>query len=178
MRREHITLREYALTDPLTGIPNRRAMELELKRSLANADRAGSMIHLAFIDLDDFKSINDDYGHDAGDRFLIEMARKIRAGLREGDFIARIGGDEFVVFGSAVSEAYSDSRKAIQKRIEDFSKGTFHLGVADIDYEGASVGVVTSEPRMKEPEALLSLADEAMYRVKKARRREQLETDF
>ncbi|MGM0774608.1 MAG: GGDEF domain-containing protein [Pseudomonadota bacterium] len=153
-------------------------MELELKRSLANADRAGSMIHLAFIDLDDFKSINDDYGHDAGDRFLIEMARKIRAGLREGDFIARIGGDEFVVFGSAVSEAYSDSRKAIQKRIEDFSKGTFHLGVADIDYEGASVGVVTSEPRMKEPEALLSLADEAMYRVKKARRREQLETDF
>lgn len=171
LRREHITLREYALTDPLTGIPNRRAMEVELKRSLANAYRAGSVIHLAFIDLDGFKSINDDYGHDAGDRFLIEMARKIRAGLREGDFIARIGGDEFVVFGSAFSSDYADSRKAIQKRIERLSEGTFHLGTADIVYEGASVGVVTSEPGMKDPEALLSLADEAMYLVKKVRRK-------
>ncbi|MDX1552204.1 MAG: sensor domain-containing diguanylate cyclase [Marinobacter sp.] len=171
LRREHITLREFALTDLLTGIPNRRAMEVELKRSLSNAVRTGSAIHLAFIDLDGFKSINDDYGHDAGDRFLIEMARKIRAGLREGDFIARIGGDEFVVFGNAVSDDYSASRAAIQQRIADLSKGTFHLGVADIDYEGASVGVVTSEPGMKDPEALLPLADEAMYFVKKTRRR-------
>ncbi|MDL0433035.1 sensor domain-containing diguanylate cyclase [Marinobacter sp. TBZ242] len=170
LRREHITLREYALTDPLTGIPNRRAMEAELKRSLANADRAGNVIHLAFIDLDGFKSINDDYGHDAGDRFLIEMAKKISAGLRDGDFIARIGGDEFVVFGSAFSSDHESGRKAIRERIEDLSKGAFHLGTAHIDYQGASVGVVTSEPRMVIPEELLALADEAMYSVKKARR--------
>ncbi|WP_150993038.1 MULTISPECIES: diguanylate cyclase domain-containing protein [Marinobacter] len=172
LRREHITLREYALTDPLTGISNRRAMEAELKRSLANANRAGSVIHLAFIDLDGFKSINDNHGHDAGDRFLIEMARKLKGGLRDGDFVARIGGDEFVVFGSAVSCDYDRSRKAIRKRLEDLTRGTFHLGTASIDYEGASVGVVTSEPEMKLPDVLLARADEVMYSVKRARRRE------
>lgn len=172
LRREHITLQEFALSDPLTGIPNRRAMDAELKRSLANADRANSLIHLAFIDLDGFKSINDNYGHDAGDRFLIEMAKTIKAGLREGDFMARIGGDEFVVFGSAFSGDYEGSRTAIRARLEELSKGTFFLGTTTIDYRGASIGVVTSEPGMKNPEALLARADEAMYLAKKARRKD------
>ncbi|PXX91740.1 diguanylate cyclase [Marinobacter vulgaris] len=175
LRREHITLQEYARSDPLTGIPNRRAMDAELKRSLANADRGNGRIHLAFIDLDGFKSINDDYGHDAGDRFLIEMAKRIKAGLREGDFIARIGGDEFVVFGTAFSSDYERSRIAIRQRLEALSRGTFHLGMTSIDYEGASVGVVTSEPGMKSPEALLARADDAMYQVKRERRKHTAE---
>lgn len=171
LRREHITLREYALTDPLTGIPNRRAIEAELKRSLANADRTGNIIHLAFIDLDGFKSINDTYGHDAGDRFLIEMAKRLNDGLRDGDFVARIGGDEFVVFGAACSSDHTAARKAIQTRLEGLTRGRFNLGGADsIDYGGASVGVVTSEPGMKDSSDLLARADEAMYGVKKARR--------
>jgi len=174
LRREHITLREYALSDPLTGIPNRRSMESELKRSLANADRAGSALHLAFIDLDGFKAINDEHGHDAGDRFLIEMAKTLKNGLREGDFVARIGGDEFVVFGAACSNDHENARKAIQKRLEGLTRGLFNLGTESIDYGGASVGVVTSEPGMKSSEALLARADEAMYGVKKARREDNL----
>lgn len=169
LRREHITLTEYALTDPLTGIPNRRAMETELKRSLANAERSNNVVHLAFIDLDGFKFINDEYGHDAGDRFLIEMAKSLKSRIREGDFVARIGGDEFVVFGGACSGDHEGSRTAIRQRLEDTTRGTFNLGTSAISYAGASVGVVTSQPGTKNPEALLAQADKAMYAVKKAR---------
>ncbi|MCL7944801.1 sensor domain-containing diguanylate cyclase [Marinobacter sp. ATCH36] len=170
LRREHITLTEFALTDPLTGIPNRRAMENELKRSMANADRSKNVVHLAFIDLDGFKSINDEYGHDAGDRFLIEMAKSLKNGMREGDFIARIGGDEFVVFGGACSGDHENGRTAIRMRLEDLTRGTFNLGTTAINYAGASVGVVTSDPGVRDPEALLKKADEKMYAIKRERR--------
>lgn len=170
LRREHVTLREYALTDPLTGIPNRRAMESELKRSLANAERTRSAIHLAFIDLDGFKAINDEHGHDAGDRFLIEMARTLKEGLRDGDFIARIGGDEFVVFGCACTDDYEGGRMALKSRLERLTSGTFHLETISIDYGGASVGVATSEPGMKKVDALLAKADAAMYLAKRIRK--------
>lgn len=145
-------------------------MELELKRALANSDRANRVLHLAFIDLDDFKHINDQHGHDAGDRFLIEMAKRLKTGLREGDFIARIGGDEFVVYGNACADDSEASRKAIQARLERLTRGSFHLGTTDIDYAGASVGVVTSEPGEKNPDTLLAKADEEMYLIKKTRR--------
>ncbi|MFN2359675.1 MAG: diguanylate cyclase domain-containing protein [Marinobacter sp.] len=170
LRREHITLTEYALTDPLTGIPNRRAMESELKRSLANARRTQNVVHLAFIDLDGFKTINDEHGHDAGDRFLIEMAKSLKNGIREGDLIARIGGDEFVVFGGACSGDHKAGRTAIRKRLEGLTRGTFDLGTTTIDYTGASVGVVTSEPETGNPDDLLRQADEKMYATKRERR--------
>lgn len=170
LRREHHTLREYALSDPLTGIANRRAMEEELKRAMANADRSNGAVHLAFIDLDGFKSINDVYGHDAGDRFLIEISKALKAGLREGDFVARIGGDEFVVFGNAYSEDHEGSRRAIQARLEELTRGRFNVGCTDIEYSGASVGVVTTEPGERSPSTVLARADESMYQVKRARR--------
>lgn len=170
LRRERITLQEYALSDPLTGIPNRRSLDAELHRSLANADRTNSRIHLAFIDLDGFKSINDEHGHDEGDRFLIEIAKSLKNGIREGDFVARIGGDEFVVFGGACSDDLEASRRAIRKRLEELTKGTFALAETTIEYGGASVGVVTSEPGSKSAADLLARADDEMYAVKKARR--------
>lgn len=173
LRREQITLRQYALTDPLTGIPNRRAMEDELQRALANSGRADKPVHLAFIDLDGFKSINDHHGHDAGDRFLIEMAKALKSGLRQGDFIARIGGDEFVVFGHAFSDDLEGSRQAIRARLEELTRGRFSLGCTDIDYDGASVGVVTSDPEDRDSASLLARADEAMYLIKKQRRAKQ-----
>lgn len=170
LRREQITLRQYALADPLTGIANRRALEEELKRALANADRSGQRLHLAFIDLDEFKAINDEHGHDAGDRFLIEMAKVLRNGIRDGDFVARIGGDEFVVFGGASAGDLEASRVALKARLEALAKGRFFLGVTDIDYPGASVGVVTTDAGEKDPAALLGRADGAMYLAKKQRR--------
>lgn len=170
LRQERMTLQEYALTDPLTGIPNRRGLLSELNRSLANADRAKGAIHLAYIDLDGFKQINDRHGHETGDRLLIEIAKTLRAGMRQGDFVARIGGDEFVVFGEAGTSDPETGRQAVRRRIEALTRGTFDLGLVRLDYGGASVGVITSAPGDLDGETLLARADAAMYQVKQARR--------
>ncbi|MEW6252403.1 MAG: GGDEF domain-containing protein, partial [Planctomycetota bacterium] len=160
----------HALSDPLTGIPNRRALISELARALANAERTGTVVHVAFVDLDGFKAINDRHGHDAGDRFLIAMACALRDGVREGDFVARYGGDEFVVFGPAASDAYDVGRAAMRERLQRLTTGRFTIDQLTIDCTGASVGVVTSCAGERDVEALLARADAAMYEVKKARR--------
>lgn len=160
----------YALSDPLTGIPNRRALMNELARALANAARTDTAVHVAFVDLDGFKTINHQQGHDAGDRFLIAIARALVGGMRDGDFVARYGGDEFVVFGPATSDSHDASRAAIRERLQRLTTGHFSIGLHTIDYAGASVGVVTSDPSERNCETLLARADAAMYEAKKARR--------
>lgn len=160
----------YALSDPLTGIPNRRALMNELARALANARRVDTAVHVAFVDLDGFKAINDQHGHDAGDRFLIAIARALVGGMRDGDFVARYGGDEFVVFGPATSDSHDASRAAIRERLQRLTTGRFSIGLHMIDYAGASVGVVTSGASERDGEALLARADAAMYEAKKTRR--------
>lgn len=169
LKHENREYSHYAMSDPLTGIANRRALMNELARALANAARAGTAIHVAFIDLDGFKAINDQYGHDAGDRFLIAIASALVAGMREGDFVARYGGDEFVLFGPATSEAHDASRATIRQRLQRQTTGRFSIGMHSIDYAGASVGVVTSQANEHDVEGLLARADTAMYEDKKAR---------
>lgn len=173
LQQENHLLQTHALTDLLTGIFNRRAMESELRRALMDASRAGDVVHLAFIDLDGFKQINDRYGHDTGDRFLIEMARRLKEGVRETDVVARIGGDEFVIFGFAGQTLLAESQRAMAEHIEHLTHGVFDLGTVLLDYPGASVGMATSWPDEKDTEALLNRADSAMYQVKQARRRIQ-----
>lgn len=92
-------LMSYALTDPLTGLPNRRALYEDLQRLLSLGVREKTAILVGVIDLDGFKTINDEYGHQCGDLFLQEMARRLRAGLRASDMLGRLGGDEFVIVG-------------------------------------------------------------------------------
>ncbi|WP_111642226.1 GGDEF domain-containing protein [Marinimicrobium alkaliphilum] len=169
LRQENKVYSEYALTDPLTGIPNRRAFQNELQRALAHAERNQAEVHLAFIDLDGFKRINDQYGHDAGDRFLIQIAKKLKSELRDCDFVARYGGDEFVVFGSTSTGDQEISRQAIRERLEVITKGEFNIGATRLAYAGASVGVVTSAPGERDCDALIRRADEAMYCIKRAK---------
>ncbi|MDX1633746.1 MAG: sensor domain-containing diguanylate cyclase [Marinobacter sp.] len=170
LKRENLVYSHYALSDPLTGIPNRRALLQELSRALANGRRTGQSLHLAFIDLDGFKAINDRYGHDAGDRFLIQIAERLKTGVRDGDFLARYGGDEFVVFGPACAANLEASRAAIRERIEELTSGVFPLDGHSLDYPGASVGVVTSNAGEHSCEALLARADDAMYSIKRQRK--------
>lgn len=168
LAQENRQFRNVALTDPLTGLGNRRALELELKRALANSQRNGTAVFVAYIDLDNFKSINDLYGHDAGDRFLLAIAANLKVGRRDGDFIARIGGDEFIVFGLLTGNDVMQAAKALRQQIFDSTQGSFDIADTLLHYSGASVGLVIAEPA-EHVQDILKRADSEMYLQKKRR---------
>ncbi len=162
-----------ALLDPLTGLPNRRALMADLRRRVAQADREHHSLLIAFVDLDGFKAINDRYGHDAGDRFLHDIGNALVATLRAGDLCARLGGDEFVVLagGPHESDPPQAAVDALHHRLQAATTRRFDLGDAGaIDYAGPSIGVIAADPAVTDPDVLLMTADAAMYRVKRARR--------
>ena len=101
-------LAHSATHDPLTDVANRSALEERLEPMIAAANRRDEVLGCLFIDLDDFKSVNDDFGHDVGDALLCEVADRIRSCLRVEDFVARLGGDEFVVLASLTDGAAVD----------------------------------------------------------------------
>jgi len=170
LRRENLEYQGFAHSDPLTGIPNRRALLRELGRALSDSARSGATVHVAFIDLDGFKAINDHHGHDAGDRFLIALARTLSAGLRDGDFVARYGGDEFVVFGTDYGADPAENRCLFQARLAGLTAGSFPLDSVTIEYPGASVGVICADYQSGTSEQAIARADAVMYRVKQDRR--------
>lgn len=165
-------LRAYATTDALTGLGNRRALIEALRRQLAQGQRQRATVLLAFLDLDGFKAINDRYGHEVGDQFLQETARRLLRVLRSEDLAARLGGDEFVVLGPGPGpgHAVEAARLALRRRIAEATQGLFVCGDVSIDYEGASVGVIAVAPGTLEAEQALRQADLAMYETKQARR--------
>lgn len=171
LRSDNRSFRQKALEDPLTGLPNRRAVDQELEHQVSISRRTGLALHLAFIDLDGFKAINDQYGHDAGDRFLLEIARALSTGLRSGDFIGRYGGDEFVFIGPAPELVDAPGREAVQHRLEALTQGQFDVGCEIINYGGASVGIVSSSETGLDAATLLEKADAAMYARKLARKK-------
>jgi diguanylate cyclase len=173
LKHANVELRTQALTDALTGLPNRRALMQELVRLASLAQRTGSWLLAGAIDLDGFKQVNDNHGHAAGDEFLRGMAGKLHAALRGGDVLARMGGDEFVVIGLGPKLA-EDGAKAAQlmrQRLEEATAGRYTAGPATIEYNGASVGVACLDPQKASIEDVLRQSDSAMYRVKLERRR-------
>ena len=159
-------LEALALRDPLTGLSNRRLFDELLATSLSRAERSGSPLAIAFLDLDGLKYVNDVYGHDAGDIVLCETARRLRATVRGADTVARLGGDEFVVL-YAPNEVLSQSLIArIDAALSEPIEITANISVTC----PASLGVADTGTVGYDSAVLLAAADEAMYAAKRARR--------
>jgi diguanylate cyclase (GGDEF)-like protein len=168
LRREKVDLERKALSDPLTGIWNRRGMAKALQGLLEPAPRGGpsSQLAVCMIDLDDFKPVNDTYGHTVGDQVLVAVTRRLRGFLREGDVLGRIGGDEFVaVFRNCADPEIS---RKLASRIVVGLKAPFFFDDLQVRI-GASIGIALSSKDGRESTmALMERADQAMYAAKQA----------
>lgn len=176
-------LTKLALTDPLTGLSNRRAILNDAARLFALAQRENKYILLGVIDLDGFKVINDTRGHLAGDQLLLGVATQLQHCLRASDIIGRTGGDEFIVIALGTPSEHPDPEKdrrhaadLLQDRLSNATIGQYELGhgLGDIQYTGASVGVVAVIPGSMTVDEATKLADREMYKVKQQRNRQRL----
>jgi len=149
--------------DTLTALPNRRMFVDRLHEEIARADRIGKTVALLFIDLDRFKEVNDNLGHETGDRLLIDAAHRIHHCVRESDTVARLGGDEFVVILSEVEETSHLAR--IAQTIIDNMVQPFHLD-GYTAYISASIGIACYPGDADNREVLIGCADQAMYAAK------------
>jgi diguanylate cyclase (GGDEF)-like protein len=149
-------LEHQAFHDPLTGLANRLLFTDRIRHALTR--RSGN-VALLYIDLDDFKSINDTLGHEAGDELLQETARRLLASLRTADTPARLGGDEFAVLLVDISEAHT---RVVAERILENLRAPFSLAGRDVPVH-ASLGVALSDSGAASVEQLMREADTAMY---------------
>ncbi len=165
---EESRLMELALHDPLTGLANRYLLLDYLKRSLNQVQSRGGQLTLFYLDLDDFKSVNDDYGHDVGDEVLIAVARRLQGAARSSDIVARLSGDEFVVVTLSSANEAGGGVEVVTARIRAIFTAPYYVRGHSL-FVGASVGWVLGDPR-EDPTSLLVRADREMYRRKRARR--------
>jgi diguanylate cyclase (GGDEF)-like protein len=159
--------RYEASHDALTGLLNRRAFSELFRDALAESARTERPLAVLMLDLDGFKEVNDHYGHRCGDDLLTEIGRRLRASLREGDFIARMGGDEFAVVLTNDGEA--TAAHAVATRVKATLERPVQLGRHTVTVE-ASVGVAVVAEHGHDPDDLLQGADMAMYAAKRRAR--------
>ncbi len=158
---------ELACHDPLTSLVNRRFFAEKARDCVANALRSGFPLAVIFIDLDDFKAVNDEYGHNIGDQVLIEVAGRLKHRLRQSDVIARFGGDEFVVLLSDKEAAHGATQVA-DSLIKELSK-PYLLNDLTINI-GASIGISFMPCNSEDLNTMLIAADKALYAAKQAGR--------
>ena len=160
-------LRSEALHDTLTGLPNRALLAEHLNVALARARRAGRAVAVAYVDLDDFKLVNDNLGHAAGDRLLVEVARRLSTCLRDTDVIARQGGDEFLLLLADLDDAPTARKAATATfdRIRAALDEPFRLDGAELAI-GISMGVSVFPEDAGDAQTLHRHADASMYRAK------------
>jgi diguanylate cyclase (GGDEF)-like protein/putative nucleotidyltransferase with HDIG domain len=168
----HAETESNALTDPLTGLPNARCLALRFEEEAARARRTGRSFQVVMLDLDDFKLVNDTFGHKVGDKMLREMAGIIQGQLREYDFLARYAGDEFV---AVVQELAGSQVEELSHRIEQAVTG-FTLEVRGRRHArvGISIGTATFGNDGQSLDQLLVAADQAMYRTKSSHKLEKM----
>jgi diguanylate cyclase (GGDEF)-like protein/PAS domain S-box-containing protein len=168
-----------AYHDALTDLPNRALFQEHLAATIATADRSGAPAAVLFADLDDFKLINDNFGHSVGDQLLIDVATRLRRVTRAGDIVARQGGDEFLILvtgPSVARESAAEARAAIRtavgriaSKLREALAAPFVVGGVEL-YVTASVGASVYPDDAGSAEALLKHADVAMYAAKDAGR--------
>jgi len=153
--------------DALTGLPNRVLLRDRIQHAIAQAHRAGTKLAVLFIDLDRFKTINDSLGHQLGDRLLQAVASRILVCVREGDTVARVGGDEFVIVIPGIETSADAS--TVSGKILEVLGNPFHLHGNDL-HVGASIGISLYPSDGGDAETLMRNADTAMYAAKDAGR--------
>ena len=181
---QHQAERELAFVDPLTGLDNRRRILERLTDVLSAARKSNQYTAVLFLDLDNFKPLNDSAGHWAGDQLLIEVARRLRQQLRSSDGLGRLGGDEFVVvlthLGEDSDAAWTRVRPIANSLLEALrepyqiqypeasaTESTPAVSLAPITHHcSASIGLALSKPGEIDAQALIDRADQAMYRAK------------
>jgi diguanylate cyclase (GGDEF)-like protein/putative nucleotidyltransferase with HDIG domain len=168
----HAEAESNALTDLLTALPNARYLALRFEEEASRARRTSRCFQVVMLDLDDFKIVNDTFGHRIGDQMLREMARIIQAQLREYDFLARYAGDEFVAIVQELAESQVEE---LRVRIENaVSRFSLHAGGDQHARVGISIGTATYGVNGETLDQLLVAADQAMYRVKSSHKLDKL----
>lgn len=161
-------LARIAHFDTLTGLPNRRLLNDRMERAIARSTRNGKMLAVCYLDLDNFKPVNDSHGHEAGDRVLVEAARRMEGPIRVEDTVARLGGDEFVLLLVDL-ETVTECR-AVLRRIIAALASPFAIAEGIDANLSASIGVALFPVDGRDADELVRKADQAMYSAKQAGR--------
>jgi cyclic di-GMP phosphodiesterase Gmr len=159
-RRAQERLRVLANTDIITGLPNRNAIQDKITQSIATRD--GHSVGLVYLDLDNFKKVNDAYGHMFGDRLLVEVSLAVLGCLDNNQTLARLGGDEFLVLAQ---QADREMLQRLAQRIIDRLKTPFRIGLIEV-YTGCSIGIALCPEHGNDLDSLIRSADTAMYVAK------------
>lgn len=157
-------IEHLAYYDTLTGLPNRVTLLDQLPRTLALANREERQIALLFLDLDNFKDVNDTQGHDFGDKFLKEVAARLTSCMRESDTLVRLGGDEFIIVLTSINQQEGGASAAAQ-RVQSLFCTPFVIEEQQF-YSSASIGIALYPDDGTDVEGLLKCADAAMYHAK------------
>lgn len=166
LRRAERELEHRASHDPLTGLPNRHRLQVELHSAIGRAAREGNGLAVLYVDLDGFKAANDHGGHDVGDRLLCEVAHRLQQGVRQRDLVARVGGDEFVVLLPGCTDR--GAAHVVAEALRGCLRTPFQLPDGPITLD-ASIGIACHPGDGATAEALLTHADRAMFHVKRTR---------
>jgi len=166
--REHAQTKVDSLTDTMTGLPNVRSLQMQFEREMSRASRSNNSFQLLMMDLDGFKAVNDTFGHKIGDRLLREIGHTISEQLREYDFLARYGGDEFVaLIPSTAGEDVGELRERIARAVTEFKLETHNGQFASV---GVSIGAASYPENGTSFDQLVIAADRTMYSEKTTRK--------